>query len=75
MLEKRIVGDGIPSIIGPSIKVKDAFGESLGYLVGNPCAALANMILLVTCQIMPPQKPWSGLIFQGGFDPLVILMT
>jgi hypothetical protein len=18
---------------------------------------------------MPPQKPWSGLVFQGGFDP------
>jgi hypothetical protein len=66
-LETRIVG-GVPSIIGPSVRI-DAFGQSSAFLVGNPCPALANMILFVTCQIMPPQKPWSGLIFQGGFDP------
>jgi hypothetical protein len=63
-LETRIVG-----VVGPSVPVKDAFGQLSAFLVGNPCPALANMILFVTCQILPPQKPWSGLIFQGGFDP------
>jgi hypothetical protein len=67
-LETRIVG-GVSSIIGPTILAKDAFGQSSAFLVGNPHPALTNMILLVTCQIMPPQKLWSGVIFQGGFDP------
>jgi hypothetical protein len=67
-INTRIIGG--PGIVGPILGVQDALGQSLAFLVGNPCAALANMILLVTCQIMPPpQKPWSGLIFQGGFDP------
>jgi hypothetical protein len=63
-LKTRIIG-GISGTIGPIVPTKDALGQlSSAFLVGNPCAALANMILLVTCQIMPPQKPGSGLIFQ-----------
>ena len=38
--------------------------------IGNPSAVLAGMVLFVTCQIMPPPQPWSGLIFYGGFDTL-----
>jgi hypothetical protein len=64
-LEARIVGRA-PSVVGPILPV-NASG-SPAFCVGNPSAVLADMILLLTCEIMQ-QKPWSGLIFYGGFDP------
>lgn len=67
-LETRIRGD-TPSLVGPILPVKDGVSLSSAFCVGNPSAVLADMLLLVTCQVMAPQKPWSGLIFQGGFDP------
>jgi hypothetical protein len=65
-LEARIVGRA-PSVVGRVLPV-NASGTPV-FCVGNPSAVLADMILLLTCEIMPPEKPWSGLIFYGGFDP------
>src|SRR5262249_811846 len=67
-LEARIRRSA-PSLVGAILTVYDGVSLSSAFCIGNPSAGLADMVLLVTCQVMAPQKPWSGLVFQGGFDP------
>jgi hypothetical protein len=67
-LEARLVGSA-PSVIGPILPLRDSTTASQGFCIGNPSAALADMVLLITCHIIPSQNDWSGLIFYGGFDP------
>ena len=56
-------------MVGPILPTYDGANLSPAFCIGNPGAGCADMLLLITCQVMPPQKPWAGLVFQGGFDP------
>lgn len=67
-LEAPLVGSA-PPIIGPILPLSDSATASQGFCIGKPSATLADMVLLITCHIIPRQKGWSGLIFFGGFDP------